>query len=244
MPLSPPVFAPIGRRATRKLGLRRRLDRIHRRPSPRPLANAELAQIALYLHDEVGQWLALAMLQVDTLATEHAEAVDGLTRLRATLGQAAAAVHETIRCLDAEAIPTSLLSAMERALASGPWGGHPLVARLAPELAQLAETRAPVASRIVRELVANAHRHARATHVEVRVWQRDGMLHLRVHDNGRGLTDPDPMPHYGLGSLRRQITMEGGSLHIHSAAGSGTRIAVNLPLRPWGGASRAKGSAP
>jgi signal transduction histidine kinase len=220
------------------------MDRIHRRPAPRPLANAELAQIALYLHDEVGQWLALAMLQLDTLATEHAEAVDGLSRLRATLDQAAAAVRETVRCLDVEAIPTSLLSTLEQALASSPWGGYPLVARLAPELAQLAETRAPIASRIVRELVANAHRHARATHVEVRAWQRDGVLHLRVHDNGCGLTDLDPMQHFGLGSLRHQITMEGGSLHIHSAAGSGTRIAVKLPLRPWGGALRANGSAP
>jgi two-component system, NarL family, sensor kinase len=235
MPLQSSVRGSAGRAISRRLGLRR-LTRV-RRTAPRTLGCTELTRIALHLHDDVGQWLALAMLQLDTLAARM-DATDALAPLRHTLNQAAAALRDTTRCLDARAHAPSLLEAMEQALANGPWADQPLTVRLAPQLAQLTATQAPVAVRALRELIANAHRHAHATRIEVLAWHQAGALCLRVNDNGQGLPTPAPEPHYGLNSLHQQIVAEGGTLHVRSAAGRGTRIAIDLPLRPVGAHGR------
>jgi signal transduction histidine kinase len=101
--------------------------------------------------------------------------------------------------------------------------------------------------RIVRELLANAIKLAPGGHVHVTLGVTEsGGLTLVVSDEGGGvptelrepafedLRQPDGTParrHGGLtlGLVRRTVTVLGGSIHVASALGNGTRVTVDLP---------------
>jgi signal transduction histidine kinase len=59
---------------------------------------------------------------------------------------------------------------------------------------------------------------------------------VRVSDDGKGLLpshlySKDPkIGGFGLLSLRRDLTDMGGSLHINSSPGRGTRVMIALPI--------------
>lgn len=217
-----------GRPRSHRVNLPGRFDRAGRGASSEPAACAELGE---YLHDEVGQWLALALLQLNGIPSASPVAERALRDLRHSLEQAALAIRDaTQRCSAAVDAP-SLLVAIEQSLASSPWAGRPLSTQLSPALSTLEPRQVPHAPRIIRELAANAHRHARATAIQVRAWRRGAVLRIQVRDNGVGFDASEDHASYGLGSVRRQVMAEGGRLRLHAPAGRGTRIDVELPLR-------------
>jgi two-component system, NarL family, sensor histidine kinase FusK len=218
----------IGRLRSRRLNLRWRPGRLLSRSSSAPAAGLDLSQ---YLHDEVGQWLALAMLQLDSIRPPTSIVEDALCRLRNSLEQASLAIRDATHLLGAPMDAPTLLAAIEQSLNSSPWADRPLATRLSPALTELEQGRAPLAPRIIRELVGNAHRHAHATRIELHAWCRSAILHIRVKDNGVGLHDMDRSSGYGLDSVRRQVAQESGRLHFDTRVGHGTWIEVELPLR-------------
>jgi two-component system NarL family sensor kinase len=88
-----------------------------------------------------------------------------------------------------------------------------------------------------RELLTNVAKHARATHVTVRLSVADGALGLRVTDDGRGMT-PEQLEnavqsgHIGLAALTERIRGVDGTLDVDSAPGAGTTVHVRIPLPP------------
>jgi signal transduction histidine kinase len=228
---SNPVRDIVSRRISQ---LRWRLRRLRRPLVPPPRAYSAWEPLALRLHDEVGQWLALAMLQVDGIRASRPGSAQALDQLRGSLERAAQAVREVTRTLDAEPDASSLLTTIEHALADSPWAGYPLQRGLHPGLAKLAAAACPLAVRAVCELVGNAHRHAHAACVTLCVWQRGAALHIQVSDDGAGLANANDPRHFGLRSLRRQIASEGGQWRLRTSPGLGTRVALELPLRNAG----------
>jgi signal transduction histidine kinase len=81
---------------------------------------------------------------------------------------------------------------------------------------------------VVSEAVTNTTKHARASHAEVVVEERDGRLWLRVCDDGGG--GADPQRGSGLTGLRDRVEALGGALHVDSPPGDGTLIEASLPL--------------
>jgi signal transduction histidine kinase len=81
---------------------------------------------------------------------------------------------------------------------------------------------------VVAEALANAAKHADATAAEVEVDAGDGVLRLRVRDDGRGGAD------FGHGSgllgLKDRVEALGGRLWLHSPPGEGTTLQAQLPV--------------
>jgi signal transduction histidine kinase len=80
---------------------------------------------------------------------------------------------------------------------------------------------------VVAEALANTAKHARASHVEVRLTAGDGALTVEVSDDGIGGASLDAGT--GLRGLRDRIAALGGSLDLTSAPGTGTRLRVVIP---------------
>jgi signal transduction histidine kinase len=201
-------------------------------PALQPFAHSGVNPLSLRLHDEVGQWLALSLLHLDTLRASRTDIHETLTPLRTSLERATQAMRNIVREEQASRPSVnSLLEAIQHALATSPWSHHPLQCTLGPELAYIAAEAAPLAMRAISELVGNAHRHAYARQVHLRVWCQRNMLHVWVDDDGIGMANADDHQHFGLRSLRYQVASEGGALHLCAKPGIGTRVAVDFPLR-------------
>lgn len=88
--------------------------------------------------------------------------------------------------------------------------------------------------RAARELLVNAHKHARATTVRVTLRRDRDHIVLSVCDDGAGF-DPAVIDrsvadgHIGLGSLVMRVEAMGGSFDLASTPGAGTRASVTLP---------------
>jgi signal transduction histidine kinase len=80
----------------------------------------------------------------------------------------------------------------------------------------------------VSEALTNASRHANATRVWVSLHGEDDTLHVSIRDDGVGGADASRGS--GLTGLRDRIEARGGQIQIESPAGSGTRIAVEIPM--------------
>ena len=81
---------------------------------------------------------------------------------------------------------------------------------------------------VASEALANAMKHAQASRIEISLTARHGSLLLSVRDDGVG--GADPARGSGLAGLANRVEALGGSIHVHSAAGAGTHITVDLPL--------------
>jgi signal transduction histidine kinase len=81
---------------------------------------------------------------------------------------------------------------------------------------------------VASEALANAMKHAQASRVEMSLAARHGSLLLSVRDDGVG--GADPARGSGLARLTDRVEALGGSIRLHSAAGAGTHITVDLPL--------------
>ncbi|BBX10649.1 sensor histidine kinase [Mycolicibacterium aichiense] len=88
--------------------------------------------------------------------------------------------------------------------------------------------------RAARELLANAHKHSRATRLRVELDHEADSLVLRVVDNGVGF-DPAVLNqkvaegHIGLSSLVVGVEAMGGSVRLVDTPGGGTTVVVAVP---------------
>jgi signal transduction histidine kinase len=81
---------------------------------------------------------------------------------------------------------------------------------------------------VVSEALTNVAKHAHASVAEVEVAVGEGVLQVRVRDDGRGGAD------FGLGSglvgLKDRVEALGGRLSVQSSPGAGTCLQAELPL--------------
>jgi signal transduction histidine kinase/ligand-binding sensor domain-containing protein len=89
---------------------------------------------------------------------------------------------------------------------------------------------------VAREAVSNAVHHAQPEEVRIEVNFDKDKMRMQVVDNGRGFNLEEALAsqssHFGLVGMRERIEHLGGRFEIESAPGSGTRLCVDVPVRP------------
>lgn len=98
--------------------------------------------------------------------------------------------------------------------------------------ARLAQRRSLALYRTFQEGLANVMRHARAKKVEAQVWVQDGIVRLRISDDGVGMGDQDRSKagSFGLLAASERLAQLGGTLRVLGVAGRGTTLDVSLPV--------------
>jgi len=93
-------------------------------------------------------------------------------------------------------------------------------------------TQALTLFHISQEILANAAKHARATHVDISLWSSADRALLEIHDNGRGF-DTSNIKQYlghGLSNMQTRAHNAGGDVEIISEPGMGTTIMAWVPF--------------
>lgn len=199
----------------------------------------ERQRIARELHDSVSQALYGIGLGARTLRRrlgqspdqQIADPLDYITTL------AEGGLAET-RALIFELIPNSietdgLATALQRqAAASQARSGVPIAVRLCDE-PDITVRAKEALYRIAQESLGNVVKHAGATAASVSLEDTDGLVVLRISDNGRGFDPAGDFPgHFGLRSMAERARKVGGAYNVESAPGAGATITVRLPKRP------------
>jgi signal transduction histidine kinase len=104
----------------------------------------------------------------------------------------------------------------------------PLPVELHVTTSQVPPPVGAVAYFVCAEALANVAKHAAASRVTVAVTPGDGRLRVEIADDGVG--GADPVRGSGLRGLADRVETFGGTLHVESAAGHGTRLAAEIPF--------------
>ena len=181
------------------------------------------------LHDGIQQrlvslGLAARAAQAD-VAADRGDLRTELSRIAAGLADAVAELQEFSRGIHPTILSTHGLGPALRALARR--------SAVPVDLDLTANARFPepveiAAYYVASEALANATKHAQASCIEISLTTRNGSLLLSVRDDGVG--GANPARGSGLAGLADRVEALGGSIHVHSATGAGTHIAVDLPL--------------
>jgi signal transduction histidine kinase len=86
--------------------------------------------------------------------------------------------------------------------------------------------------RVVQEALINVHKHAAATHAEVRYYSERGRLVLEIEDNGVGIASENGAavaPGVGIAGMRGRIVQLGGTLTLSSSA-NGVLVSAAIPV--------------
>jgi PAS domain S-box-containing protein len=201
----------------------------------------ERRRLALELHDNICQRLALTKLAVESSLPLVSNA-----RLAASLRIAAGAIGETIEEADSLTFELSspvlrefgLVPALEKYLTEEVRRKHEIAYELESDeqIGALPEETKSCLFRVMRELLMNVVKHARANKIKVSVRKSQGQLRLSVCDDGIGFKreevnwEVSKKARFGLFSVREQLEYLGGSLEVESEPGRGTTAIVVVPL--------------
>ena len=203
----------------------------------------ERRRISRDLHDEAGQTLLLARLQLEMLERSAPAAWDG----RAKLAQTREVVEHTI--VEIRRILAALSPGGAGATGAGrrrPPADHPAASAFyRPRLRCASPFRCrpernveTVAYRLVQECYHNIARHSGASHVKVSLRSTDCFLGMRIEDDGVGFDLDAAMAQrnsFGLAGMRERVTLIGRQLRDpkrarqgnHGRHASATRAAID-----------------
>jgi two-component system nitrate/nitrite sensor histidine kinase NarX len=195
-------------------------------------AEAERIRLARELHDAVSQTLFSASLIADVLPRLWArDPEEGQRRLEVLRKLARGAMAE-MRALLVELRPATLVKAdmaeLLRQLAEAVIGRSQIdvVVDIEPTPSLPGEVKVAL-YRIAQEALNNVAKHARARRVEVEFGARDGVIVLRIRDDGCGFDlSTVPAGHFGLGNIHERAEGIGAQVSVDSAPGCGTQITV------------------
>jgi two-component system sensor histidine kinase UhpB len=197
---------------------------------------SERLRVAQELHDEIGQNLTAALLQLARVrklagpdlqdevgaATETVRAnLDDLRRIAQRLRPQA---------LDELGL-TSALSQFSARLSVQ--AGLEIEAHLDSQLPPLTREEELVIYRVAQEALTNIVRHAGATHSELVLERAPDRLTLRVADDGRGLGD-EALVGGGIRGMHERATLIHADLRVGRRDGGGTEVVLHVPLSPDG----------
>src|SRR5579863_3848123 len=232
-----------------------RLERVVRHLGP-PLENllllrrlrvraieGERSRISRDLHDGILQTLLSIEIQLDVLrrrvmsSPDHAEVA--LSSLQHTVKNESAELRSFVTDLKPVRVQSADLVDLMRGFAERFRNESSLALDL---LVDSAELRAPdrvcrELFQIYREALNNIKKHAKATHVVVKLSQDDSRLLLVVDDNGEGFSfagkfTGDELDRLRLGpiSIKERTRTVNGALTVESNPGHGARLTIEIPL--------------
>jgi signal transduction histidine kinase len=199
---------------------------------------SERQHLSRELHDDIGQLLTAAKLQLDWLQRRvPAELQAQCSSLRNTLEHTLGSVRDVSALLNPRQLASLGLEASLRAHLLRTFENSDILWSLEckQRLGGVSEEVAMAAFRITQEAVTNVLRHAQASNVLVRLQRTSAGLALSIHDDGRGFTpahSPAEAGQRGMAGMHERATALQGWLTVVSQPGQGTQIDALFPWPP------------
>jgi signal transduction histidine kinase len=200
----------------------------------------ERSRISRELHDEFGQTLTAAKINLQILRSTAADAAvaqrleDSVTMVDSMIRQA----RDIARGLRPPLLDEAgLVPALDHHLKSlAERSGLTIELDATPDVTHVPPGLDTTVFRVVQEAVSNALRHARATLIRVTLRAESDALRLVVEDDGVGF-DPEAVSqrvkrgeHLGLLGMTERVRNAGGTIELDLRPGAGSRLEVTVPF--------------
>ncbi|MFC5549407.1 CHASE domain-containing protein [Massilia aerilata] len=197
----------------------------------------ERKRIAREIHDDLGQNLLALRIEAEMLAERTRANHPHLHKRAHTTVQQIDTTIKSVRQIINDLRPTVLDLGLSAAVE---WQVNQFQRRTDiactlrddhKEIA-LSDHCATAVFRILQESLTNIVRHAHATEAAVELEVKNGLLTLKISDNGCGLPPGGRNKHgsFGLVGIEERVHILGGSCAIYSGAEGGTVVRVSVPI--------------
>jgi signal transduction histidine kinase len=212
-------------------------DRAERAQAARRRADEERLRIARELHDVLAHSISVINVQAGVglalLDSDPEQARTALTTIKAASKEALGEVRQVLDTLrtpgDAPRAPAPGLDRLPELVEQAASAG--LTVTVEGEAPKLAPGTDLAAFRIVQEALTNVVRHSGSRHARVHVDGADGVLRLRVDDDGPASGADAGGSGNGLAGMRERAAALGGTVEAGPRSDGGFRVLAVLPLK-------------
>jgi signal transduction histidine kinase len=205
-------------------------------------------RIARYLHDDIGQRMALLAMQLQRtrqyLPASAAYVGDCLHSLWAAASDILAHVSRISHELHATALEHSSLAHTLRILCNDMSGHDIHIEFLGGEIShEIPKGLALCIYRVAQEALRNVLKHSGSREAKVELFATEKKLSVSITNSGKGFDANTTKTGLGLISMRERVRVAGGNLLIHSRPKHGTRVVAVIPYKA-GTSSRGQAASP
>jgi len=194
----------------------------------------ERNRMAREIHDTLGHYLTVIHVQL-----EAARAVIGhdpdrgmlaVGRAQALAKDGLAAVRQSVKALREEDSVDGIAEQIASLVESARDERFSVALTIAGTPRPVSAAVALALHRTTLEALTNVRKHADAAHVEIALaFREDGVVQLRVHDDGKGAVEETPAAGFGLRGIRERAEQLKGRATYHMAPNEGFTLHVELP---------------
>lgn len=190
--------------------------------------------ISQEIHDNVGQILSLAKVQINIMTEGNEMNAAMLNDVKNNVGKAMNDLRDIAKSLSNERIKNltihaAVLNETERISKSGVIG---VKVNVDGQQREMNQQKKLVLFRIVQESMQNIIKHAHATEIVISFHYTPEMLQTIIQDNGKGFEVREAMQNssgLGLANIKSRAIIAGGRSVIESTPNTGTTITINMP---------------
>jgi signal transduction histidine kinase len=217
----------------RKLLLEREIQEVHFKQT---LLEAQMEMqehtfriISQEIHDNVGQILSLAKLNLNIITIDQKEN-ESFHTIKELVTNAIAELRDLGRGYYADRlVEEGLISAIRHQLNQlNKTGLFTTAFRSQIEFLAVERNKIIFLYRIVQEVLNNIIKHSGANHVNIDIYMESEDVYIVVKDNGKGFIKNTSgfKPGIGLSSIQERAAMIGGTADISSTPGAGTTVTL------------------
>ncbi len=226
------IIAMVVLHRQRQIQNRQRIDNL-KAEYERTLLNIEneiqqetLTHVGRELHDNIGQLLSLAKLNLNSSKPEKQ------TEGKEYINQIIQEVRSLSKTLNLDWVETLSLDdfirqQLQRIEATG-FCETSFVSDHSFD--QLAKDQKIVLVRVIQEALNNAIKHASPSKLEIKISKSGINRWIKIQDNGAGFDVNQKSSGSGMTNLKKRMETIGGTFDIQSSLGKGTRIKLSLPF--------------
>jgi two-component system, NarL family, sensor kinase len=186
------------------------------------------------IHDNVGQMLSLAKIQLSMIESRFGTGDTHIEELKKTLNTVTADLREIASGLNGNTIKTFNLPEIVHNLAAriNECNTTRIIVNTQGKERKITDKAKFVCFRVIQEIIQNCLKHAKASSVWVQLMYMDDFLHVSIEDNGIGFAvDSSLRSGRGLGlqNIYNRISLVNGLANISSQPLKGTQVALRIP---------------
>ena len=189
-----------------------------------------LKNVSWELHDNIGQLLSVAVMQLNMLTPEECES-ESIKDTKALLSKSLQEVRSLSKSLNQEVVTSvGLVESIENELSR-----FDRLNFLKPRLKihgipwSFDKNTEILVFRIIQEFFTNVIKHAKAGNLKVKIWYEPDLFKIKIEDDGIGFDPRAVALSSGMVNMQARAKLLSGELSVDSIIGQGTTLDLSLP---------------